>query len=549
MFPHPMAISAAPIQTIPLTEICRQTIRQTQICQPQIPLTEICRQSIRQTQICQPRIPLTQICQPRIPLTEICRQPIRLTEICRQPIRQTQICQQHKIPRIRICQRDLIPLNIKPNPPELVSRRTDLSRPHPGWISQERNMARQDFDFHRLISPMEPGIFFAEYWEKKPLIISRKQSDYYADLLSLADVDHIISSTHLRHPAVRLVKNGSPVNLHKYATDRNWGSELVSGLADVDKLLDEYQGGATILLQSLNRHWRPLSLLCRNLEQFFTHPVHANIYLTPRASQGFAPHYDTQETFILQAAGSKHWRIYDSPVPLPHPGQPYNSKLPTGRPQYEFDLEAGDLIYMPRGYVHEALTSQTISLHITVAVSVYTWVEVFSEALSACREDPRFRKSLPIGFALEGDESGALQKQFKALLKVFPDMVDLDDILDKISGRFVSSRPPILEGHLLELNDLDLLQADTVVRRRMGVLYRLLHLDDSLSLQYHGRKIQLPRNMETALRFILEADDFNAEMLPGNMQASEKLELVRRLVREGFLTAFAGSIGGIDEKR
>lgn len=34
-------------------------------------------------------------------------------------------------------------------------------------------------------------------------------------------------------------------------------------------------------------------------------------YLTPPDSQGFAPHYDDIEAFVLQLEGKKHWRLYN----------------------------------------------------------------------------------------------------------------------------------------------------------------------------------------------------------------------------------------------
>ena len=34
-------------------------------------------------------------------------------------------------------------------------------------------------------------------------------------------------------------------------------------------------------------------------------------YLTPPGSQGFAPHYDDIEAFVLQLEGKKHWRLYN----------------------------------------------------------------------------------------------------------------------------------------------------------------------------------------------------------------------------------------------
>ena len=38
--------------------------------------------------------------------------------------------------------------------------------------------------------------------------------------------------------------------------------------------------------------------------------VHPSSYLTPAHSQGFAPHYDDIEAFVLQLEGKKHWRLY-----------------------------------------------------------------------------------------------------------------------------------------------------------------------------------------------------------------------------------------------
>lgn len=36
----------------------------------------------------------------------------------------------------------------------------------------------------------------------------------------------------------------------------------------------------------------------------------ANVYLTPPGTQGFAPHYDDIEAFLIQLEGKKHWRLY-----------------------------------------------------------------------------------------------------------------------------------------------------------------------------------------------------------------------------------------------
>lgn len=39
--------------------------------------------------------------------------------------------------------------------------------------------------------------------------------------------------------------------------------------------------------------------------------LHFPSYLTPPGSQGFAPHYDDIEAFVVQLEGRKHWRLYN----------------------------------------------------------------------------------------------------------------------------------------------------------------------------------------------------------------------------------------------
>ena len=39
--------------------------------------------------------------------------------------------------------------------------------------------------------------------------------------------------------------------------------------------------------------------------------------LTPEGAQGFDPHFDTHEVFVLQVEGHKHWRLYGPGRVLP----------------------------------------------------------------------------------------------------------------------------------------------------------------------------------------------------------------------------------------
>jgi lysine-specific demethylase/histidyl-hydroxylase NO66 len=78
--------------------------------------------------------------------------------------------------------------------------------------------------------------------------------------------------------------------------------------------------------------------------------------LTPSSSQGFAPHYDDIEAFVLQLEGKKHWRVYpprneNESYPLVSSGNFNQNEI--GDHMIDCILEEGDLLFFPRGFIHQ----------------------------------------------------------------------------------------------------------------------------------------------------------------------------------------------------
>ena len=72
--------------------------------------------------------------------------------------------------------------------------------------------------------------------------------------------------------------------------------------------------------------------------------------------QGFAPHFDDVEVFILQIEGKKRWRLYEprnKQEELPRFSSPNFDQSEIGEPCLDVVLEAGDLLYLPRGTIHQ----------------------------------------------------------------------------------------------------------------------------------------------------------------------------------------------------
>jgi bifunctional lysine-specific demethylase and histidyl-hydroxylase NO66 len=298
-------------------------------------------------------------------------------------------------------------------------------------------------------------------------------------------------------------------------------------MANVDRVLAEWEAGATIVVQGLHLHWRPLAELCRGLEAELGHPAQANAYYTPRSAQGLPVHHDTHDVFSLQVAGEKRWLVYAPVFPLPLKDQRYRPGPGTpGEPVLDVTLRAGDTLYLPRGWLHEARTSDSDSLHITIGVNVYTWLDAVRAALESCADEVEFRRAVPDG---EPDAPAAL-------LERLAERLDPAQVARRKRRRLVRSRRPVRDGQIRSLRALDDLTPATPVERRPTVIFDLGQVDGGVTLDYEGRRLVFPAHVRPELEALATAEGpVRPVDLPGELDQPGRLVLVRRLVREGFL--------------
>src|SRR5207247_7195500 len=184
-------------------------------------------------------------------------------------------------------------------------------------------------------------------------------------------------------------------------------------------------------------------------------------------------------------------------------------------------LRAGDTLYLPRGWLHEALTSDSDSLHITVGVVVYAWMDALRAALDECEGDLEFRRSVPADGAPEAD-----------LLAALSERLNPEDVAARMRRRFVERRRPILDGQLAEMRALESIDTETLLERRPTVIAEL----EGTTLVFEGKHVAFPEAARAELEAVAGVDGpFCAAELPGELDAEGRLVLVRRLIREGFL--------------
>lgn len=203
--------------------------------------------------------------------------------------------------------------------------------------------------------------FFNDHWETKPLHIKAAEGGREANLLPNAiSTDDIVAAIRRSGSSLKIFKGGDPY--------------------DDGSFLHAYLDGATMIVNQADRYLPVLFDLCKALAQSHFYHVFGVIYLTPPNAQAVRLHNDDQDVFLMQIWGKKHWKVRNSPVLLPYTEEMLGKSevVPpelVGEPIMEFDMEPHDMLFIPRGFLHEAATSDQPSLHITVTVptSDYCW--------------------------------------------------------------------------------------------------------------------------------------------------------------------------------
>ena len=210
-----------------------------------------------------------------------------------------------------------------------------------------------------------------------------------------------------------------------------------------DSLFAPYLNGCSVVLNhgDLVSPW--IAALCQDLQKTFPH-AYANCYLTPPNSQAVPPHADDRDVLVIQLVGSKDWRVYQNvPVPFPYPheqvgkqGLPVPTEILEGPTALLTTMRPGDVLYMPRGFVHEASCSRQLSFHVTVALATHDWtlagmMSMATEAILTRTLD--YRKSiLP---TLTDDSMNALQSKIDSAIKMIQDEVTAENVMTGLKKR------------------------------------------------------------------------------------------------------------------
>ncbi len=149
--------------------------------------------------------------------------------------------------------------------------------------------------------------------------------------------------------------------------------------------------------------------------------------------------------------------------------------------------------------------------------------------------DPDFRAALPIGFATGRADAVALEAQFRKLIDKFRRTARLNPALDWVAEKFVGTRRALVPRQRDQAIGLNAVTVESLVGGRPGLIYRWCGGEDNVKLHCHSNEIGFPRRIVGAVTYALETPRFQVRDIPGELDDSSKLVLIRRLIREGLV--------------
>jgi ribosomal protein L16 Arg81 hydroxylase len=398
------------------------------------------------------------------------------------------------------------------------------------------NRVGDRFDLSWLIEPMTADDFFGNYWEKSPLHLTARAPQRYADLFSTRLLERTLVYAKPKPPDIRVVAQQQELLPSKYVS--------ADGSLNLAQLYKAYDEGHTLVINGLERFCESVACLCRDVQGRLSHLVVANCYLSPAGTKGLHAHYDTHDVFVLQIEGAKTWQLYGAAVESPLLGsfQPVIPDDMLGQPLQTLRLEAGDLLYLPRGHVHQAVTTDASSLHMTLGVYPTQWVDLLTSALTALSmRDPRFRKALPVGYLDDENVGGEAREYFAELLQAFTQDVSGREAFDLLVDRVMRQSTPVPDDQFGDIDRARSLTLDTRVTRRVGMTCRLLRHGDVIRLQFPGNTVKAPASYLEAMQYVATVPGaFTVGSLPDSLDDGRKVGLVKRLIRSGLIRIIRG---------
>jgi hypothetical protein len=225
-----------------------------------------------------------------------------------------------------------------------------------------------------LLAPFDAAEFFARIHDREPLHITGGAAKF-AQVLSWRQINRLLDMTHAwSSQSLKLVLDEKPIPPEEYcapATGRDGGQLLQPVSARVQGWIAR---GASVVMNDVDSLTPGLAAVSDALEGAGLGKAQANVYISWQSHKAFRTHYDTHDVWAVQVEGEKTWNIWEGRAewPIAHPAfrgqtQDHHDRA-RGTLRQKVLMRPGDLLYLPRGWYHDALAEAPSSVHIAYGV-------------------------------------------------------------------------------------------------------------------------------------------------------------------------------------
>ena len=295
------------------------------------------------------------------------------------------------------------------------------------------------FSLSDLIAPVSVDDFKRDFYQQFPLYLPRQEPGFFTGLLSKDEIISYFQRNDFRYPNnISLYKDGNAVDSALYTYDIV-AAGTTQKVVDTRKVFYQFSQGATILMGGVEFCIDSMRDFCSSIVSNLRCNTSITGLYTPANSRGFQPHFDNVDVFVFQLYGTKKWKIYADP----HHYAVHNADCDVKDSELFLDVELnpGDTLYVPRGYVHDVHCTENESFHLTLGLAPTTWIDVVDYVL--------LDKKRLVGFRAPVDIDGLNEMAVRYRLSTLFNKI-LDDIsVTEIKG-FLNAK---IDRHLEVFNN------------------------------------------------------------------------------------------------
>jgi 50S ribosomal protein L16 3-hydroxylase len=358
--------------------------------------------------------------------------------------------------------------------------------------------------------------FMSQYWQKRPLLVRGAFKNFSSTLEPFQPAD-VLALVTRDDAESRLVQHEG----------RQWqldhGPFLKRDLARLGPR------DWTVLVQDTQHFSRAAQTLLGHFD-FIPHARVDDLMVSLAApGGGVGAHVDSYDVFLIQGKGRRRWRISSQKDLAFKPGLPLKI-LARFKPEEEWVLESGDMLYLPPGYAHDGVAlDECLTYSVGFRAPLHQeWLESFVDQLrdGLCVDgqyaDPGLKPT---------DHPGRLPAELvRGLTGTLKSLAWNRDFVEEATGRFMTEP----KAHVsFEPPDKPI----TLATLRKAAARHGLRLDGRTRMTYNDKRIfangevfALPESGDAELRSLADQ-----RCLPPGKPAAAAEPLLLQWLNQGFL--------------